>query len=81
MTAWAQTLRMTAVRPDQRGRLFALLRTLMQATPPLGAGLAGATLPRGLGVTVAAIAGVMSLPALALAPDLIRFRGRGTFTA
>lgn len=73
MTAWAQTLRMTAVRPDQRGRLFALLRTLMQATPPLGAGLAGATLPHGLATTVAAIAGVMGFPAVALAPDLLRF--------
>jgi MFS family permease len=74
MTAWAQTLRMTAVPPEQRGRLFALLRTLMQATPPLGAGLAGAALPRGVGVTMAAIAGVMGLPALALAPDLLGFR-------
>lgn len=78
MTAWAQTLRMTAVRPDERGRLFALLRTLMQATPPLGAGLAGATLPRGLAVTVVAIAAVMGLPAVALAPDLV---GRGAATS
>jgi MFS family permease len=71
MTAWAQTLRMSAVRPEQRGRLFALLRTLMQATPPVGAGLAGAVVPHGLTVSVAAIAGVMGLPAVALAPDLL----------
>ena len=74
MTAWAQTLRMKAVSPDQRGRLFALLRTLMQATPPVGAGLAGAAFPHGLAITVAAIAGVMGLPALALAPDLLGFK-------
>jgi predicted MFS family arabinose efflux permease len=71
MTAWAQTLRMSAVRADQRGRLFALLRTLMQATPPIGAGLAGAVLPRGLAVSVTAIAAVMGAPALVLAPDLL----------
>lgn len=73
MTAWAQTLRMQAVRAAERGRLFALLRTLMQATPPIGAGLGGAVMPRGLAVSVAAIAGVMAVPALALAPDLLGF--------
>lgn len=72
MTAWAQTLRMTAVRPEHRGRLFALLRTAMQATPPLGAGLAAAVLSRGIPAAVLAIAGCMSLPAVAFAPDLLR---------
>lgn len=81
MTAWAQTLRMMAVRPDERGRLFALLRTMMQATPPAGAGVAGAILPRGLQVSVAAICAVMGLPALVLARDLLGFRPRHDPTA
>ena len=34
MTAWAQSLRMRLVPPGAHGRLFALLRTTMQATPP-----------------------------------------------
>jgi hypothetical protein len=50
-----------------RGRLFALLRTAMQATPPLGAGLAALTMPDGATVTVQSIAAVMGLPALVLA--------------
>lgn len=37
MTAWAQSLRMRLVPPEAHGRLFALLRTTMQATPPAGA--------------------------------------------
>jgi MFS family permease len=36
MTAWAQTLRMRLTPEGLQGRLFALLRTAMQATPPLG---------------------------------------------
>lgn len=47
MTAWAQTLRMRLVPEGLHGRLFALLRTAMQATPPLGAALAAVTVPRG----------------------------------
>jgi MFS family permease len=39
MTVWAQSLRMRRIPPALRGRAFALLRTLMQATPPLGAAL------------------------------------------
>jgi MFS family permease len=41
LTAWAQTIRMRLIPPELRGRVFALLRTLMQATPPLGAVIAG----------------------------------------
>ncbi|MFI9558324.1 MFS transporter [Nonomuraea endophytica] len=37
MTVWAQSLRMARIPAPMRGRGFALLRTLMQATPPLGA--------------------------------------------
>jgi len=71
MTAWAQTLRMRVVPPDAHGRLFALLRTAMQATPPLGAGLAALLLPHGPVVTVLAVAAVMGLPALLLGPGLL----------
>jgi hypothetical protein len=70
MTTWAQTLRMAAAPPDVHGRLFALLRTLMQATPPLGAGLAALTLRDGVTATVLAICALMALPALAFARDL-----------
>jgi hypothetical protein len=72
MTAWAQTLRMLLTPPALHGRLFALLRTAMQATPPLGAALAATTVPRGVTPTVAAIVAVMAVPALLAAPGLAR---------
>ncbi|MHB8296656.1 MAG: MFS transporter [Acidimicrobiales bacterium] len=72
MTAWAQSLRMRLVEADAHGRLFALLRTAMQATPPLGAGLAALILTHGTLVTVAVVAGVMGLPALTLARHLLQ---------
>jgi MFS family permease len=72
MTAWAQTLRMRLTPEGLQGRLFALLRTSMQATPPLGAALAAATVPRGVAPTVAAIVAVMAVPALLAAPGLAR---------
>jgi MFS family permease len=71
MTAWAQSLRMRLVPPGAHGRLFALLRTTMQATPPAGAAVAALTLAHGTLVTVIAIAVAMSLPAVVLAHDLI----------
>lgn len=70
MTAWAQTLRMAAAPAATHGRLFGLLRTLMQATPPLGAGLAALTLRHGAAATVLAICALMAVPALAFARDL-----------
>ena len=70
MTTWAQTLRMAVAPAGVHGRLFALLRTLMQATPPLGAGLAALTLPHGGSTTVLAICALMAVPALAFARDL-----------
>jgi hypothetical protein len=72
MTAWAQTLRMRLTPEGLQGRLFALLRTAMQATPPLGAALAATTVPRGVAPTVAAIVAVMAVPALLAAPGLAR---------
>jgi len=70
MTTWAQTLRMAVAPAGLHGRLFALLRTLMQATPPLGAGLAALTLRDGVTATVLAICALMAVPALAFARDL-----------
>jgi len=70
MTAWAQTLRMYNAPAAVHGRLFGLLRTLMQATPPLGAGLAVLTLRHGTTATVAAVCALMAVPALAFARDL-----------
>jgi hypothetical protein len=72
MTAWAQTLRMRLTPEGLQGRLFALLRTAMQATPPLGAALAAVTVPRGVTPTVAAVVAVMAVPALLAAPGLVR---------
>jgi predicted MFS family arabinose efflux permease len=70
MTTWAQTLRMAAAPAGAHGRLFGLLRTLMQATPPLGAGLAALTLGHGAAVTVLAVGALMAVPPLAFARDL-----------
>ena len=70
MTTWAQTLRMVAAPAGTHGRLFGLLRTLMQATPPLGAGLAALTLHHGVTVTVLTVCALMAVPALAFARDL-----------
>lgn len=45
LTSWAQTLRMRII-PDQiRGRTFAMLRTFMQFSSPIGSGLAGWLFP------------------------------------
>ena len=40
LTIWAQTLRMQRIPDAMRGRVFGLLRTLMQSTPPIGGALA-----------------------------------------
>jgi MFS family permease len=50
LTIWAQTLRMQIIPEQLRGRMFALLRTLMQSGNPLGAAIAGLLLPT-LGIT------------------------------
>ncbi|MGW1992995.1 MFS transporter [Embleya sp. NPDC001921] len=67
MTVWAQSLRMERIPAELRGRAFATLRTLMQATPPLGALIAGPLLAHGrLGAAACAMAAIAGLPALAL---------------
>jgi MFS family permease len=55
LTVWAQTLRMRLVPADLRGRVFGLLRTGMQATPPLG-GVAASALLAGPGLRQAVLA-------------------------
>jgi MFS family permease len=47
LTPWAQTIRMRLIPAHLRGRVFALLRTLMQSTRPIGSILAGILLAGG----------------------------------
>ncbi|NJD26698.1 MAG: MFS transporter [Chloroflexi bacterium] len=73
LTIWAQTIRMRLIPADQRGRAFALLRTLMQSAPPLG-GLAGGLVIARTGIDAAfvlaslaiAVPGAVGLVARAL---------------
>jgi MFS family permease len=63
LTPWAQTIRMRLIPPQLRGRVFALLRTLMQATPPIGAVLGGLLLDNGSVALVALVmAGLIAIP-------------------
>ena len=63
LTIWAQTIRMRLTPAHLRGRVISLLRTFMQAAPPLG-GMLGASLLTGSGVptTVLALATLIALP-------------------
>jgi MFS family permease len=65
LTVWAQTIRMRFIPAGMRGRVFGLLRTLMQSTVPIGALLASPLLAGG-GVPAAAVAagGLLVVPAL-----------------
>jgi hypothetical protein len=58
LTVWAQTIRMRLIPERLRGRVFGMIRTLIQSTPPIGAAAAGALLA---GPGVAAAAAVMSV--------------------
>jgi MFS family permease len=63
LTAWAQTIRMRLIPPALRGRVFALLRTLMQGTTPIGAVLGGGLLAAGaLTAAICAIAAIIAVP-------------------
>ena len=63
LTPWAQTIRMRLIPPPMRGRVFALLRTLMQSTRPIGSIIAGWLLAGGaLGPALAAIALLVAVP-------------------
>jgi MFS family permease len=80
LTVWAQTIRMRVLPADLRGRVFALLRTSMQATPPAGALVAAPLLATG-GVPLAVVvaAALVGAPAVvALASGVLRQAERGS---
>jgi MFS family permease len=63
MTAWAQTLRMRVIPPPLRGRSFALLRTLMQASGPVFSGIGGALFGLvGLRAMIGLSVGLITIP-------------------
>jgi predicted MFS family arabinose efflux permease len=63
LTPWAQTIRMRLIPPEMRGRVFALLRTSMQSTRPIGAVVAGLLLSRGdISVAIVATALLFAVP-------------------
>jgi MFS family permease len=65
LTPWAQTIRMRLIPPELRGRVFALLRTLMQSTRPIGAVIAGSLLTNGdLVPALVAMTVLLALPGL-----------------
>jgi MFS family permease len=65
LTIWAQTLRMQIIPEQLRGRMFALLRTLMQSGNPLGGAIAGLLLPAlGMTAMIALSALVTGVPGL-----------------
>jgi hypothetical protein len=79
LTVWAQTLRMQVIPERLRGRMFALIRTLIQSFGPLGAVFAGVALPiLGIQVMILLAATLFSVPgALGLrVSELRRAQGR-----
>ena len=67
MTVWAQSLRMRRIPATLHGRAFALLRTLMQGTLPLGSVLVTPFLATGsIGQAAITMTLIGGLPALAL---------------
>ena len=65
LTIWAQTLRMQIIPEQLRGRMFALLRTLMQSGNPLGGAIAGLLLPvLGMTTMIALSALIAGIPGL-----------------
>ncbi|MGP3918623.1 MFS transporter [Nonomuraea sp. 10N515B] len=67
MTVWAQSLRMERVPPAQRGRIFSVFRTMMQATPPIGAALVTPLLVAGnLPAAVILMTALAAVPAFVL---------------
>jgi len=88
LTAWAQTIRMRLIPPELRGRVFALLRTAMQSTPPVGAVIGGLLLARAgmdaivIGaVLVTAVPGFVGLFLPALSPEAVGDTPRRTVPA
>jgi predicted MFS family arabinose efflux permease len=65
LTIWAQTLRMRIIPAEMRGRVFALLRTMMQGAMPAGGVIGGLLVPvLGLGPAILITAGSMVAPGL-----------------
>jgi MFS family permease len=65
LTIWAQTLRMQIIPERLRGRIFALLRMLMQSGKPIGGAIAGLLLPAlGMAAMIGLSAVVVGLPGL-----------------
>lgn len=66
LTVWAQTLRMREIPAELRGRVFATLRTAMQAAYPLGGALAPPLVTQG-GVSLGFLGALLalSIPGLA----------------
>ena len=65
LTIWAQTLRMRIIPEEMRGRVFALLRTMMQGAMPAGGALGGLLVPAlGLGPAILITAGSLVVPGL-----------------
>lgn len=65
LTPWAQTIRMRLIPSEMRGRVFALLRTSMQSTRPVGSVVAGLLLSTGgLTVAIGAISLLFVVPGL-----------------
>jgi MFS family permease len=63
LTIWAQTSRLRLTPEEMRGRVFGVLRTLMQSTPPAGGALAGVLLGgSSVVVPVLVMSGVMAVP-------------------
>ena len=63
LTIWAQTLRMRLIPEELRGRVFSLLRTIMQAAEPVGGALGGAVIASGgLVLALAGIAAAIGAP-------------------
>jgi MFS family permease len=65
LTPWAQTIRMRLIPPEMRGRVFALLRTAMQSTRPIGAIAGGVLVGRGdLTIAILAVGLLFLIPGL-----------------
>jgi MFS family permease len=64
LTIWAQTLRMQIIPEALRGRMFTLLRTLMQSGNPLGGAIAGLLPMIGMTAMIALSALVAGVPGL-----------------
>ncbi len=82
LTVWPQTLRMRLIPAHLRGRVFGLLRTSMQAAPPLG-GLAASALLSGPGLRLAVLATALLIGVPGGAHDVPHpaRRGRGRSAA